>query len=361
MKAGLIGLPTVGKTTFFNLLTDAGVKTSAFSSGKVQANLALARVPDERIGFLAGIYHPKKTTYAQIEVTDVPGLVRGASEGLGVGNQFLDSIRNMDALIHIVRAFSDKSIVHADGSIDIIRDIETIDIELLLADLQLVETRVERIEASRKVTKEMEAEREVLMKLREALENEVRLSHLELTREERGILEHLNFLTEKPVIVAINIDEEQLVQGYSTRQRVIEYCAGKDLPLLEVCSKVEVELNELDENDRQEFMDEIGIKEPGIDLLAKAMYARLGLISFLTTGEDEVKAWTIKEGTKAKVAAGKIHSDIERGFIRVEVVSFQDFKEFGGMVKAREAGRVRLEGKEYLVQDGDIINFRFNV
>ena len=361
MKVGLVGLPTVGKTTFFNLLTNAKIETSAFQSGKVSANLSLARVPDERIDFLTEIYKPKKITYAQIEVTDVPGLASGASEGKGSGNQFLGSIRNVDCLVHIVRAFSDESIIHSDGTINIIRDIENISTELLLADLQLVETRIERIDTGKKITKEHLAEKEVLQKLKEALENEIGLANIELSEDEEEILKHLDFLTDKPVIIVVNVDEKQLTEGYESKGAVFDYCKEKNLPVFEVCAKAEMEISELDEEDRLEFMKDLNIKESGIHLLAKAIYDRLGLISFLTAGEDEVRAWTIKKNTVAKAAAGKIHSDIERGFIRAEIVNYKDFKECGTMVKAKELGKLRLEGKEYVVQDGDMINFRFNV
>jgi len=361
MKVGLVGLPTVGKTTFFNLLTNAKVETSAFQSGKVSANLSLAKVPDERIDYLAEIYNPKKITYAQIEVTDVPGLVRGASEGKGSGNQFLGSIRNVDCLVHIVRAFADESIIHPDGSVNIIRDIENISTELLLADLQLVETRIERINTGKKITKELMAEKEVMEKLREALENEVGLANVELSEGEKEILNHLDFLTDKPVIIVINVDEDQLVNGYENKEEVFNYCKEKGLPVFEVCAKAEMEISELDEEDKLEFMKDLNIKESGIHLLARAIYDRLGLISFLTSGEDEVRAWTIKRDINAKSAAGKIHSDIERGFIRAEIINYKDFKECGSMVKAKELGKLRLEGKEYIVQDGDMINFRFNV
>ncbi len=361
MKVGLVGLPTVGKTTFFNLLTNAKVETSSFQSGKINANFSLARVPDERVDFLAKVYKPKKVTYAQIEVIDIPGLVSGASEGKGSGNQFLDNIRKVDCLVHIVRAFSDESILHPEGSIDVIRDIENIGMELLLADLQLVETRIERIDAGKKITKELTAEREVLQKIRESLENEIGLSDIELSEEEQRIIEHLDFLTVKPVIIVINVDEQQLAEGYESREKILNYCKEKNLPAFEVSAKAEVEISELDEQDRAVFMKELNIKESGIDLLARAIYEELNLISFLTAGEDEVKAWTITRGTNAKAAAGKIHSDIERGFIRAEVINFKDFKECGNMVKARELGKLRLEGKEYIIQDGDIINFRFNV
>jgi GTP-binding protein YchF len=361
LKVGLVGLPTVGKTTFFNLLTNAKVETSAFQSGKISANIGLAKVPDERIDFLTGVFKPKKITYAQIEVIDVPGLVRGASEGKGSGNQFLSNIRQVDCLVHIVRGFTDENVIHPEGSINVIRDIENIGMELLLADLQLIETRIERIDTGKKITKEQIAEREVLQKLRESLENEIGLADIELSGEEKQILEHLDFLTGKPIIIVVNVDDEQLVEGYENRNKILDYCKEKNLPVFEVSAKAEVEISELDEQDRIEFMKELNIKESGIDLLAKAIYQRLSLISFLTTGEDEVKAWTIRKDINAKTAAGKIHSDIERGFIRAEVINFKDFKECGNMVKARELGKLRLEGKEYIVQDGDIINFRFNV
>ncbi|MDD4568869.1 MAG: redox-regulated ATPase YchF [Tepidanaerobacteraceae bacterium] len=361
MKVGLVGLPTVGKTTFFNLLTNAKVETSAFQSGKISANFSLAKVPDERVDFLTEVFKPKKVTYAQIEVIDVPGLVSGASEGKGTGNQFLSNIRQVDCLVHIVRAFSDDNVIHTEGSINVIRDIENINTELLLADLQLIETRIERIDTGRKVTKEQIAEKEVLQKLRESLENEIGLASLELSEEEKQTLEHLDFLTEKPMIIVINVDDQQLAEGYESKNEVLNYCSKKNLTFFEVSAKAEVEISELDERDRIEFMKELNIKESGIDLLAKAIYERLSLISFLTAGEDEVKAWTIKKGTNAKTAAGKIHSDIERGFIRAEVINFKDFRECGTMVKAKELGKLRLEGKEYIVQNGDIINFRFNI
>lgn len=361
LKVGLVGLPTVGKSTFFNLLTNAKVETSAFQSGKMATNQGLAKIPDERIDFLAQIYNPKKVTYALIEVIDVPGSARGASEGKSSGNQFLNNIRKVDCLVHIVRAFSAEDIIHVDSSIDVIRDIENINTELLLADLQLIETRIERIEAGKKITKEQIAEKEVLQKLRGSLENEVGLANIELTEEEKQIIEHLDFLTEKTMIIVINVDEKQLTEGYKDREKISNYCKEKNISMFEVSAKAEVEISELDKEDRLEFMKELNIKEPGIDLLAKAIYHRLNLISFLTAGEDEVRAWTIKKGTNAKKAAGKIHSDIERGFIRAEVINFKDFKECGDMVKAKNLGKLRLEGKEYIVEDGDIINFRFNV
>lgn len=362
LSCGIIGLPMVGKTTFFNLLTNAQMETSKYFSGKTNTNFQLAKIPDERLDFLAKIYNPRKVTYATLEVTDVPGLVRGSSQGQGAGNEFLSAVRDVDALIHIVRAFKNDDVVHVDGSLDLMRDIETINLELLFADLQLIEKRIERINAQKKKKKEHEVELSALLKCKEALENEKHIYQVELNEEERQILRHITFLTEKPMIMVINVDEDQLAAGtYPQQEEVEAYARDKQIPLLTICAQVEAELNELGEEDRVVFMKELGIEEPGIDRLAKVVYDRLGLISFLTVGEDEVRAWTIKKGLNAKQAAGKIHSDIERGFIRAEVVAFNDLKELGSMAKVREHGLMRLEGKDYIVQDGDIINFRFNV
>ena len=361
MKVGLIGLPTVGKTTFFNLLTNQKMETSSFQSGKVEAHLGLAQVPDERVDFLAEHHRPKKTTYAQIEVIDVPGLVSGSSEGLGSGNQFLSNIRQVDCLVHIVRAFADEHVMHAEGSIDVIRDIENIKTELLLADLQMVESRIERIASGKKILKEQEAESTVLKKLLALFEEGVSFSDANLSDEETQAIEHLDFLTDKPVVIVVNVDDVQLVEGYEQQDEIVAYCRDSGYPVFQISAKAEMEISELDPQDRAEFMEELRIETSGVDVLAKTIYERLNLISFLTAGEDEVRAWTIRKGLNARSAAGKIHSDIERGFIRAEVVSFTDFKEAGSMAKAKELGKFRLEGKEYIVQDGDIVNFRFNV
>lgn len=361
MKVGLIGLPIVGKTTFFNLLTNQKLETSAFQSGKVEAHIGLARVPDQRVDFLSDYHRPKKTTYTQIEVIDVPGLVTGSSEGMGSGNQFLNNVRQVDCLVHIVRAFEDDQIVHVDGSIDVIRDIENIKTELLLADLQLVEGRIQRIEVGKKVTKEQLAEKEVLNILLSHLENEEMFANIDLSADQRQAIEHLDFLTDKPVIIVVNVDDTQLISGFDRREEIMAHCKDMGYPVFAISAKAEMEISELDPEDRAMFMEELHIERSGVDVLAETVYQRLGLLSFLTAGEDEVRAWTIKAGTNARTAAGKIHSDIERGFIRVEVISFVDFKEAGSMAKAREQGTLRLEGKEYIMKDGDIVNFRFNV
>lgn len=362
LSCGIIGLPTVGKTTLFNLLTKAGLATSDYMTGKTSTHTHLAQIPDERVDFLAKMYNPKKITYATLEVTDVPGLVRGASQGMGSGNEFLSAVQEVDALIHVVRAFKNDNVIHVDGSLDIIRDLETINLELLFADLQLIEKRINRINDNKKKLKQHAQELSALEKLQGAFEEEIPLSKIQLTEDEKEALKHIRFLTEKPMIVVVNVDEEQLVeQDYPDRQSVHQYAQEKGLPLLEVCLKAEVEIDELEPEDQTMFLEELGISEPGIKRIAKTVYEHLGLISFLTVGEDEVKAWPIPKGLNAKQAAGKIHSDIERGFIRAETVSFKDLFEHGSMAKVKEQGLARLEGKDYIVQDGDIINFRFNV
>lgn len=362
MKIGLVGLSLVGKTTFFNLLTNAHAEVSNFASGKVASNVGTAKVPDRRIDFLSKLYKPKKTTYAQIDFTDVPGLVSGASTGKGVGNQFLEDIRKVDALVHIVRAFESSVVQHVEGTVDPMRDIETVNLELLFADLGIIDNRITRIESSKKVTKENLAELAVIKKCKEGLENGLLIHQIALTEEERELLRTFSFLSEKPMILVMNIDENALKsESFPQKEEILQYSKERNVPVIEVCAKAEMEISELEEEDRLLFMEELGIRRSGIDVLAGTTYDYLGLISFLTAGEDEVRAWTIRKGIDARKAAGKIHSDIERGFIRAEVVKFKDIEELGSMAKAKEKGLFRLEGKEYIVQDGDIINFRFNV
>ncbi|HHT62606.1 MAG: redox-regulated ATPase YchF [Bacillota bacterium] len=362
LSCGIVGLPTVGKTTFFNLLTNANVETSAFYSGKTSTNMGTALVPDERVDFLSRMFHPKKTTYAQIEVIDVPGLVKGSSQGQGTGNEFLSAVRDTDALVHIVRAFENKQVLHVDNSLDIMRDLETVNMELLFSDLQLIETRLARINSGKKKKMENPLEETVLLKIQEVLENEQPVSTISFSQEEREAIKHITFLTDKPMLIVVNLDEKQFsANSYPQKEAVHAFGKDHQMKVMEICAQVEAEISQLEPEDKQLFMEDLGIKEAGIDRLAKAIYDLLGLISFLTAGEDEVKAWTIKKGLPAKKAAGKIHSDIERGFIRAEVVAYQDLKKAGSMAKARELGLFRLEGKDYPVQDGDIINFRFNV
>lgn len=351
----------VGKTTLFNLLTNAALETASFYSGKAESHVGVARVPDRRIDYLSKMFKPKKTTYAQIEFTEVPGLVRGASEGKGVGNSFLAGIRDVDALVHVIRAFESKDVPHVDDSIDPMRDVETVHLELLFADMGVLENRINRLESGKK-KKEQEEELVVLRKCLAGLEEGTPIHLLPLDEKERAQLRNYAFLTEKPVLLVVNVDEKQLKSGsFPGKAELEKYAREKGFPLLEVCGQVEMEIMQLPEEDKELFLADLGLKEPGIERLAKAVYGYLGLISFLTAGEDEVKAWTIKKGTTAKEAAGKIHSDIERGFIRAETVAFKDLGDAGSMAKAREKGYFRLEGKDYAVQDGDIINFRFNI
>jgi len=362
MKTGLIGLPSVGKTTLFNLLTGSNIEVTNFSQGKVEANQGIAKIPDSRIDFLAEIYKPKKTTYATIEVIDVPGLVKGSSTGKGVGNQFLDNIRKVDLLVHVIRVFNNENVIHEEGSIDPMRDIETINLELLFADLGVIENRIKRIQTAKKVTKENLAELEVLKKCQEGLEKGLLIHNLELSAEENELLKTFSFFSEKPMIFVVNMDEKQWEsKQYPGKEELKEFAADKKIPVIELCVKTELEINQLDPEDRKIFMEDLGIEVSGIDKLASTAYEHLGLISFLTAGQDEVRAWPIKKNTTARKAAGKIHSDIEKGFIRAEVCKFDHLKEYGSMNKVKEKGLLSLEGKDYIVEDGDIINFRFNV
>lgn len=362
LTCGIVGLPMTGKTTFFNLVTGSEQETSNFLTGKTETNTAMAKVPDARIDLLSRLYKPKKTIYAQIQFSDVPGLVRGASQGKGVGNRFLDGIRNADLLVHLVRAFANRDVPHVDDSVDPVRDLETVSLELLLADMDLVEKRIKRIEEGKKVKKEQLDELAVLRKCLAALENETSVHQADLTAAERALLVNYSFLTDKPVILVVNIDEEQLRGGdYPGRDRMRELAAAKGIILLEISGQIEMEISRLPDEDRLVFMEDLALAESGIDKLARAAYETLGLISFFTVGEDEVRAWTIPAGLDAKGAAGKIHSDLERGFIRAEVTAYDDLAEAGSMNKVKEKGQARLEGKDYIVKDGDILNVRFNV
>ncbi len=354
MQLGIIGMPLVGKTTIFELLT--GSKNKVYSSGKT--NTAMAVIPDKRIDYLSEHFKPAKTTYAQLEIVDIPGLVPGAEKTAAV---FLDAVRKADALLHVARVFANDLIPIMGNEINPIKDIEEIKYELLLADLNLIEKRLERINSDKK-KKQMLKELELLERLREALENEKPLSTIELDIDDKEIIKKYQFLTSKPMLICLNVSENDLLtRSYSDRSEIFTYCSENNLPLVELSANIEKEISELEGKDRDVFLQEMGIEEAGIVKIARTMYKTLGLISFFTVGEDEVKAWTIKKGTIAKEAAGKIHSDMERGFIRAEVVSFEDFKELGSMAAVKEKGLFRLEGKDYQVKDGDIIHFRFNV
>jgi GTP-binding protein YchF len=354
MQLGIIGLPMVGKTTIFELLTEGRHKGGSAS----KANSAIARIPDYRIDYLSELYKPKKTTYAQLEVVDIPGLAPGNEKGASI---FLDSVRQADALLHVVRVFEDELVPMVSEKIDPIEDIELISYELLLADLDLIDKRIQRINSGKRKP-QAEKELGLLARLREALENQLPITNVELNEEEQTIMKSYQFLTNKPLLVCLNLSEADLVSGrYPGREQVQEYSQRYGIPIVELSASIERDIAELEEEERGLFMQEAGIDEPGLVKVSRSMYERLGLISFFTVGEDEVKAWTIEKGTIARKAAGKIHSDIERGFIRAEVVEFQDLKEKGSMAAVKEHGLFRLEGKEYIIKDGDIVHFRFNI
>ncbi|MGC7846169.1 redox-regulated ATPase YchF [Desulforudis sp. 1088] len=358
MLIGLVGLPLAGKTTLFNLLTGSDLPTGPFSGGGV--NTGMADVPDRRIDYLSSLYKPRKTVYARIQFKDIPGVQSGA--GPGAAGKFLEEVRTADLLVQVVRAFASDEVPHISGTVDPMRDVADFQTELLLADMGVIERRIERIKGGKKPPKTAAVELDVLQRYLAALEAERPVSSVELSEEEAEVMTVYNFLTEKPVILAVNLDEEQLRSGtYPRRDELKAYAGERGFPVVEVSAQVEKEINELLPEDRAEFMADLGLSESGLARLARVAYDYLGLISFFTVGEDEVRAWTIRKGTAARRAAGKVHSDIERGFIRAEVFHYDDLYELGSPAKVKEKGLFRLEGKEYVVKDGDIINFRFNV
>jgi len=353
MQLGLIGMPLVGKTTLFELLTGTHDK-----GAPSKANTAIARVPDERIDYLSGIFKPKKTTYAQLELIDIPGLMPGTEKG---ATMFLDAVRRADALLQVVRLFDTQSVPYIYDTIDPIRDIDTITYELLLADLDLIEKRIERINANKKKNL-MLKELDLLARLKEALESEKPISSVNLDEAQQEIMTTYQFLTDKPMLLCLNLDETDIKgRTYPRREDISRYAEEHQIPVVEVSASIEREIAELDPEEKELFLDELGINESGLTKICRTMYQRLGLISFFTVGEDEVKAWTIEAGTNARKAAGKIHSDIERGFIRAEVVDYNVFRELGSMSAVKDKGLFRLEGKEYVIKDGEIVHFRFNV
>ncbi len=362
LSCGIVGLPMTGKTTVYNLLTNSGAEVSAFFSGKTTTNTGVADIPDKRVDYLAAVFQPEKTIHAQLEIVDIAGLVRGSSTGAGIGNSFVEDIRHVDALIHVVRAFTDQDIAHADQNIDPMRDVETIDMELLLADLEFVEKRIERINNAKKKTSEQQAELIVLKKIALELEDGKPFYQIDLTAMEQSHLQSYTFLTDKPLILVVNIDENQLIDGnFKGQSDLQKFAADRDIPLLILSAKIEAEIAALEPADQMEFMKDYQISESGVFRLARTVYGLLKLISFFTVGKDEVRAWTIKKGLTASQAAGKIHSDLERGFIRAETVGYDDFIACGSIAKAKDQGLWRLEGRNYPVQDGDIISVRFNV
>ncbi|MBR6270978.1 MAG: redox-regulated ATPase YchF [Lachnospiraceae bacterium] len=365
MKLGIVGLPNVGKSTLFNSLTSAGAESANYPFCTIDPNVGVVAVPDERLGLLAKMYSSKKITPAVIEFVDIAGLVKGASRGEGLGNQFLANIREVDAIIHVVRCFEDSNVVHVDGSVDPARDIETINLELIFADLEVLERRIAKTGRSAMNDKTAKKELETLNRLKAHLEGGAPAKTMERSDDdEEEFISSLTLLTDKPVIYAANVAENDLADDGASCEyvtKVREIAAAEGSGVFVISAQIEEEIAELDEDERKEFLADLGLSESGLDKLIAASYDLLGLMSFLTAGEQETRAWTIKKGTKAPQAAGKIHSDFERGFIKAEVVNYKDLLDCGAYSAARDKGLIRMEGKEYVVRDGDVILFRFNV
>ncbi|MCI9232787.1 MAG: redox-regulated ATPase YchF [Lachnospiraceae bacterium] len=365
MKLGIVGLPNVGKSTLFNSLTKAGAESANYPFCTIDPNIGIVAVPDERLKLLGDMYQSKKVTPAVIEFVDIAGLVKGASKGEGLGNQFLSNIREVDAIVHVVRCFEDTNVVHVDGSIDPLRDIETINLELIFSDLEVLERRLSKVSKAARMDKTCAKELALLERIKEHLESGKPAKTLEADDEdELALLKEYNLLTYKPVIYAANVAEEDLADDGASNEKVAqvrEFAGQEDSEVFVICAQIEQEISELDEDEKAMFLEELGLSESGLEKLIRASYHILGLMSFLTAGEDETRAWTIKIGTKAPQAAGKIHSDFERGFIKAEVVNYRDLLEQGSLSAAREKGLVGIEGKDYVVKDGDVILFRFNV
>ena len=364
MKLGMVGLPNVGKSTLFNALTNAGAESANYPFCTIEKNVGIVSVPDERLDKLAEMYEPDKFTPATLEFVDIAGLVKGASKGEGLGNKFLADIREVDAIVHVVRCFEDPNIIHVDGSIDPLRDIETINLELIFSDIEIVERRIDRAKKAVKGDKQYLAEIDFLERLKEHLENGKSARGFDFTDDERELIKSTPLLSAKPVIYAANLSEDDFVNNIDSNENYKKVCAlaaEENSAVLPICAQIEAEISDMSDEDKAMFLSELGLEISGLNRIIKEGYSLLGLISFLTAGKPEVRAWTIKKGTKAPQAAGKIHTDFEKGFIRAEVTSFDDLMACGSMAAAKEKGLVRLEGKDYVMQDGDIVLFRFNV
>ncbi len=364
MKLGIVGLPNVGKSTLFNAITSAGAQSANYPFCTIEPNVGMVSVPDERLDKLAEMYEPEKFTPATIEFVDIAGLVKGASKGEGLGNKFLSHIREVDAIVHVVRCFDDTNIVHVDGSVDPARDIETINLELIFADMDMVQNRIDRVSKLMKGDKSLASEVDFLKRLWAHLEAGAPARSMEKSDDELAMLKEVSLLSMKPVIYACNMSEEDFSSGFEKNPyyaKVEAIAQSENADTLPICAELEAQISELEQDEKLMFLSELGLEQSGLERLIKKCYSLLGLISYLTAGKPEVRAWTITKGTKAPQAAGKIHTDFERGFIRAEVVAFKDLIECGNMVAAKEKGLVRSEGKEYVMQDGDIVLFRFNV
>lgn len=364
LKAGIVGLPNVGKSTLFNAITKKNILAANYPFATIDPNVGIVTVPDSRLEFLENLYMPKSVVPTTFEFTDIAGLVKGASSGEGLGNKFLSHIREVDAIVEVVRCFDDENITHVEGKTDPIRDIEIINVELILSDLEIIESRIEKIAKKAETTKDKDAmfEVETLKKAKESLLNNTPLRRVSFDEDEVLVLKPFNFITLKPLIYAANVDEETAVTGNNSYTELVkEYASKENAGVIVMCAKMESELAELPDEDKKVFLEEMGITNSGLDKLIFATYNLLGLATYFTAGTDEVRAWTFRKGMNAKKCAGIIHTDFEKGFIKAEVMSFTDLEELGDEKKVKEAGKLRLEGKDYIMQDGDICYFRFNV